>query len=102
MPVEQVVQIHAATNGFVDRINVDKVTRFLDQPVRVDPANEPERPKKIAGGDWSDETQYRSCSTSATTRRAWRSRTATSRPRAASRPTRTRVRMTQAPVTPGP
>ena len=58
MPVEeQVVQIFAATNGYVDRINVDRVTKFstdLSEAVR---GNEPELLKKIAGGDWSDETQ---------------------------------------------
>ncbi len=58
MPVEdQVVQIYAATNGFVDRINVDKVTRFLTNLSESLRGNEPELLKKIAGGDWSDETQ---------------------------------------------
>ncbi len=58
MPVEeQVVQIYAATNGFVDRINVDKVTRFLTNLSESVRGNEPELLKKIAGGDWSDETQ---------------------------------------------
>jgi F-type H+/Na+-transporting ATPase subunit alpha len=58
MPVEdQVVQIYAATNGFVDRINVDKVTRFLTNLSESVRGNDPELIKKIAGGDWSDETQ---------------------------------------------
>jgi F-type H+/Na+-transporting ATPase subunit alpha len=58
MPIEeQVVQIYAATNGFVDRINVDKVTRFLTNLSESVRGNEPELIKKIAGGDWSDETQ---------------------------------------------
>ncbi len=36
MPVEeQVVQIYAATNGYLDRIVVDKVERFLSEPDRV-------------------------------------------------------------------
>ena len=58
MPIEeQVVQIYAATSGFVDRINVDKVTRFLTNLSESVRGNEPELLKKIAGGDWSDETQ---------------------------------------------
>ena len=58
MPVEdQVVQIYAATNGYLDRINVDKVTRVPDDLTESVRGNEPELLKKIAGGDWSDETQ---------------------------------------------
>jgi F-type H+-transporting ATPase subunit alpha len=58
LPVEdQVVQIYAATNGYVDRIVVDKVERFLADLVDYVRGNEPELLKKIAGGDWSDETQ---------------------------------------------
>ncbi len=58
MPVEeQVVQIFAATNGYVDRINVDRVTKFLTDLSDAVRGNEPELLKKIAGGDWSDETQ---------------------------------------------
>jgi F-type H+-transporting ATPase subunit alpha len=56
MPVEeQVVQIFAATNGYVDRILVEKVTRFLSELADFVRANEPDLLKKIAGGDWSDE-----------------------------------------------
>ncbi len=58
MPVEdQVVQIYSATNGFLDRIVVDKVDRFLSGLTADVRANEPELLKKIAEGDWSDETQ---------------------------------------------
>jgi F-type H+-transporting ATPase subunit alpha len=58
MPVEdQVVQIYAATNGFLDRIVVDKIDRFLSGLTADTRANEPELLKTIAGGDWSDETQ---------------------------------------------
>jgi F-type H+/Na+-transporting ATPase subunit alpha len=58
MPVEeQVVQIFAATNGYIDRILVEKVTRFLSELADFVRANEPELLKKIAGGDWSDETR---------------------------------------------
>ncbi len=58
MPVEQqVIQIYAATNGYVDRINVDRVSKFLEDLTESVRGNEPELLKKIAGGDWSDETQ---------------------------------------------
>jgi F-type H+/Na+-transporting ATPase subunit alpha len=58
MPVEdQVVQIYAATNGYLDRINVDKVERFLVGLAESVRGNEPELVKAIAGGDWSDGTQ---------------------------------------------
>ena len=58
MPVEdQVVQIYAATNGFLDRINEDKVEEFLAGLTEAVRGNEPELIKKIAEDDWSDETQ---------------------------------------------
>jgi len=58
MPVEdQVVQIYAATNGYLDRILVEKVGRFLADLTESVSGNEPELLKKIAGSDWSDETQ---------------------------------------------
>jgi F-type H+/Na+-transporting ATPase subunit alpha len=58
MPVEdQVVQIYAATNGYLDRIVVDEVERFLDELSDYVRGNEPEVLGKIAEGDWSDETQ---------------------------------------------
>jgi F-type H+-transporting ATPase subunit alpha len=58
MPVEeQVAQIFAATNGYLDRIDVDKVERFLAGLAESVRGNEPELLQTIAGGDWSDETQ---------------------------------------------
>jgi F-type H+-transporting ATPase subunit alpha len=58
MPVEdQVVQIFAATNGHVDRINVDRVPHFLADLVEWVRGNEPELIKKIADGEWDDSTQ---------------------------------------------
>ncbi len=54
---DQVVQIYAATNGFLDRISVDKVERFLSDLTDSVRSNEPELLKTIAGGDWSDESQ---------------------------------------------
>jgi F-type H+-transporting ATPase subunit alpha len=54
---DQVVQIFAATNGYLDRIAVDKVERFLAGATDYLRGNEPELLKKIANGDWSDEIQ---------------------------------------------
>jgi F-type H+-transporting ATPase subunit alpha len=57
MPVEdQVVQIYAATNGYLDRIVVDKVERFLADLTDDVRGNEGDLLKKIAEGDWSDDT----------------------------------------------
>ncbi len=57
MPIEdQVIQIYAATNGYLDRIVVDKVERFLAGLTDSVRSAEPELLKKIASGDWSDET----------------------------------------------
>jgi F-type H+-transporting ATPase subunit alpha len=58
MPVEdQVIQIFAATGGYLDRIVVEKVERFLGGLVDSVRASSGELLEKIAGGDWSDETQ---------------------------------------------
>jgi F-type H+-transporting ATPase subunit alpha len=54
---DQVVQIYAATNGYLDRIVVDKVERFLADLTDYVHAQEPDLLKKIADGDWSDGTQ---------------------------------------------
>ncbi len=54
---DQVIQIYAATNGYLDRIVTDKVERFLADLTDYTHGAEPELLKKIAGGDWSDETQ---------------------------------------------
>ncbi|MBV9046737.1 MAG: F0F1 ATP synthase subunit alpha [Solirubrobacterales bacterium] len=57
LPAEdQVVQIYAATNGFLDRILADKVEKFLAGLTDNVRGNEPELLKKIADGDWSDDT----------------------------------------------
>jgi F-type H+-transporting ATPase subunit alpha len=53
---DQVVQIYAATNGYLDRIVVDKVERFLSGLTDSVHAGQSELLAKIAGGDWSDET----------------------------------------------
>ncbi|MEA2213344.1 MAG: F-type H+/Na+-transporting ATPase subunit alpha [Solirubrobacteraceae bacterium] len=60
MPVEdQVVQIYAATNGYLDRIDVDKVPKFLAEVVENVRGNEADVVKAMAEGDWSDGTQSR-------------------------------------------
>ncbi|MBV9836754.1 MAG: F0F1 ATP synthase subunit alpha, partial [Solirubrobacterales bacterium] len=58
MPVEdQVVQIYAATNGYLDRIKTEKVASFLADLTDSVKGNEPELLKQIADGDWSEETE---------------------------------------------
>jgi F-type H+-transporting ATPase subunit alpha len=58
LPVEdQVIQVYAATNGYLDRIVVDKVERFLADVTDDMRGNHADLLEKIAGGDWSDETQ---------------------------------------------
>src|SRR5213595_226422 len=58
LPVEdQVVQIYAATNGFLDRINVERVTEFLLALTERMHAEGGELRAKIASGDWSEETE---------------------------------------------
>jgi F-type H+-transporting ATPase subunit alpha len=52
-----VIQIYGATNGYLDRIDVGKVERFLADLTDSVHGNEAELLKKIAEGDWSDETQ---------------------------------------------
>jgi F-type H+/Na+-transporting ATPase subunit alpha len=58
LPVEiQVAQVYAATNGYLDRIDVDRVEDFNEQlTARLRSDNE-DLLEKIGGGDWSDETQ---------------------------------------------
>jgi len=58
LPVEdQTAQIYAATNGFLDRINADRVPEFLDGLVERLRSQHRDMLARIAGGDWSDETQ---------------------------------------------
>ncbi len=60
MPVEeQVVQIYAATNGYLDRITVDKVERFLVELIEWVRSSDPELLRQIAGGDWGEQTEAR-------------------------------------------
>src|SRR5579884_1450361 len=58
MPIEdQVVQIYAATNGYLDRILVEKVERFLADLTDAVRGSEPETLKRIAEGDWGEDVQ---------------------------------------------
>ncbi|HEV3094758.1 MAG TPA: F0F1 ATP synthase subunit alpha [Solirubrobacteraceae bacterium] len=58
LPVEdQTIQIYAATAGFLDRINADRVPEFLAELVERCHAQHTDLRTKIAAGDWSDETQ---------------------------------------------
>jgi F-type H+-transporting ATPase subunit alpha len=58
LPVEdQVVQVFAATNGFVDRINTERVPEFLDGLQQRMRSEQSDALAKIREGDWSDETQ---------------------------------------------
>ena len=58
LPVEdQVIQIYAATNGFLDRVNVERVTEFLAELTERMHSALADVRKKISEGDWSEETQ---------------------------------------------
>jgi F-type H+-transporting ATPase subunit alpha len=52
-----VIQIFAATNGYLDRITVDKVQKFLGDLAESVRGNNEDLLKKIADDDWSDEVQ---------------------------------------------
>jgi F-type H+-transporting ATPase subunit alpha len=54
---DQVAVVYAATNGYVDRINADRVAEFHQGLVERMHAEIPDTLKKIAESDWSDETQ---------------------------------------------
>jgi F-type H+/Na+-transporting ATPase subunit alpha len=54
---DQVVQIYAATNGFLDRLVVDRVPEFLLGLTERFHAQHDDVRQKIAGGDWSKESQ---------------------------------------------
>jgi F-type H+-transporting ATPase subunit alpha len=56
MPVgEQVVVIFAATNGFLDRVSIDRVEEFLDGLVARMRAEYAEVLEKIEAGNWDDD-----------------------------------------------
>jgi F-type H+-transporting ATPase subunit alpha len=56
LPAEdQVIQIYAATNGYLDRITVERVEEFLHQLTLRARAEQQDLRKQIAGGEWSDD-----------------------------------------------
>jgi F-type H+-transporting ATPase subunit alpha len=58
LPVEdQTVQIFAATQGYLDRIDVERVPEFLRGLTERMHAQHGDAREKIAGGDWSEDTQ---------------------------------------------
>ena len=58
IPVElQVAQVYAATHGYLDRINVDRVEEFNEQLTSRMKAESGDLLETIAGGDWSEETE---------------------------------------------
>jgi F-type H+/Na+-transporting ATPase subunit alpha len=54
---DQVAVVYAATNGYLDRINADRVAEFNRELVERLHSAASDTLKAIAGGDWSDETQ---------------------------------------------
>jgi F-type H+-transporting ATPase subunit alpha len=54
---DQVVQVFAATNGFLDRILTERVPEFLEGLLQRMHSEHSDLLEKIRGGDWSDETQ---------------------------------------------
>jgi F-type H+-transporting ATPase subunit alpha len=54
---DQVAVVYAATNGYVDRINADRVAEFHQGLVERLHSEIPDTRKQIAAGDWSEETQ---------------------------------------------
>src|SRR5207244_6231742 len=56
LPVQdQVVQIYAATNGYLDRLNVDRVSEFLLALTERMHSEHGESRTKISSGDWPEE-----------------------------------------------
>jgi F-type H+/Na+-transporting ATPase subunit alpha len=54
---DQVVQIFSATQGFLDRIKVERIDEYLEGLTQRAHAEGGEILQAIAGGDWSDDTQ---------------------------------------------
>jgi len=54
---DQVIQVYAATNGFLDRITVDRVGEFLASLTEHMKSGSDDMRKKIADGEWGDEIE---------------------------------------------
>ncbi|MEX0993560.1 MAG: F0F1 ATP synthase subunit alpha [Solirubrobacterales bacterium] len=58
LPVEdQVIQIYAATHGYLDRTLVEKVNEFLEGLTQRARAEQEELRTRIRGGEWEDQTE---------------------------------------------
>ena len=58
LPVEdQVIQVYAATHGYLDRITVDKVEEFLDGLTQRMHAEKQDLRKRLASGEWDDDLE---------------------------------------------
>src|SRR3989475_3013096 len=58
LPVEdQVIQVYAATHGYLDRITVDKVEEFLDGLTQRMHAEKQDLRKRLASGDGDDDLE---------------------------------------------
>jgi F-type H+-transporting ATPase subunit alpha len=53
---DQVIQIFAATNGYLDRVSVDRAEEYLERLIETARSEMGPTREKIAAGDWSDET----------------------------------------------
>jgi F-type H+-transporting ATPase subunit alpha len=54
---DQVVQIYAATLGYLDRINVDKVDEFLEGLTQRFHAEQQDIRKRLEAGEWEDDLE---------------------------------------------
>jgi F-type H+-transporting ATPase subunit alpha len=54
---DQVLQVFAATNGFLDRVAVARVREFLQELVEHAHAHHKDLRKRLAAGEWTDEIQ---------------------------------------------
>ncbi|MCP9490304.1 MAG: F0F1 ATP synthase subunit alpha [Solirubrobacteraceae bacterium MAG38_C4-C5] len=54
---EQVAMVYAATNGYLDRIDADRVEEFHNGLAQRMRSENSELLEKVAGGDWEDSTQ---------------------------------------------
>jgi F-type H+-transporting ATPase subunit alpha len=58
LPVEdQVIQIYAATNGYLDRIKVERVEEFLSELTLRAHSEQQELRQKVAAGEWDDDIE---------------------------------------------
>jgi F-type H+-transporting ATPase subunit alpha len=58
LPVaDQVVQVYAATHGYLDRITVDKVDEFLEGLIQRFHAERSELRERLAAGEWDEEIE---------------------------------------------